>query len=201
VDDRWIVVPECGARKHGPSCPPACWARATHYTDRAAIWVKAYVDLLNRDEYLDLTAHRRAVLHGIWLLYAMNGRRLAHDTRTLSRRLGLKVTTADLEALNQAGWITTSASTPLATREHEASLEVEVEEKKDSSTSGIEPRARGVSGSTKNARCPKCDLAFASEQRVLEHLDNVHWGDDDEPPSPSARDALSQIFGRQSEAA
>jgi len=68
-------------------------------------WIKNYTALLSDDNYLDLTPSRRAILHGLWLEYARSGRELRENTRSLSRRLQLKVTTRDLEALNHAGFI------------------------------------------------------------------------------------------------
>lgn len=90
------------------------WDRFQHYRDRTPPWIKNYVDLLANDDYLNLSGHRRSILHGLWLEYAMSHRRLRHDTATISSRLHLRVTVADLETLKQAGFIEVSASTPLA---------------------------------------------------------------------------------------
>src|SRR5262245_31618718 len=75
-------------------------------------WIKNETKLLSSPDYVDLSGHRRAVLHGIWLEYARSLRRLPDDTATLSRRLGLRVARADLEALSDAGFIEFSASRP-----------------------------------------------------------------------------------------
>lgn len=73
---------------------------------RAPSWIRVYTDLHSNADYLNLSGHRRAVLHGIWIEHARSRQNLPHDTRTLTRRLDLKVTTSDLIALEQAGFIT-----------------------------------------------------------------------------------------------
>lgn len=73
-------------------------------------WIKVYTRLLHDDNYLTLTGHRRAVLHGLWLEYATSRRELPDNTLMISRRLALKVTRRDLEALNHAGFIRIHAS-------------------------------------------------------------------------------------------
>lgn len=99
----------------------AGWDRFQHYKDRWPPWIKNYTELLADDDYLSLSGHRRSILHGLWLAYAMSHGRLTDDTASLSRRLSLRVTTADLEALNHAGFIHFSASTALAERSNGAS--------------------------------------------------------------------------------
>jgi hypothetical protein len=68
-------------------------------------WIKVYTRLLSEDDFLDLTEHRRLLLLELWLEYARTRARLRLDTRSISRRLHMRVTTADLDALNQAGYI------------------------------------------------------------------------------------------------
>jgi hypothetical protein len=99
-DERWIVVRN--------------WERFQHYGDRSPLWIKNYVALLTDDDYLALPEGARAVLHGLWLAYASSDGRLRLDTRSLSRRLALRVTTAQLKRLNDAGFIAVVASKPLA---------------------------------------------------------------------------------------
>jgi hypothetical protein len=92
VSERFIVIPK--------------WDELQHYkdVDRPA-WIKNYAKLLHDRRYLDLTGDQSAILHGLWLEYASSGRRLPLDTRSLTRRLNLRVTSAQLEALNHAGFI------------------------------------------------------------------------------------------------
>lgn len=101
------------------------WDKFQHYRVRRPVWIKNYVDLLRRDEYLGLTGHRRAILHGLWMEYATCDARLTLDTRSLSRRLQLRVTMSDMEALNHAGFVLFLASNPLASRSESASAEKE----------------------------------------------------------------------------
>lgn len=92
-----------------------------HYKERDPIWIKNYTRLLNKDEYLALSSHRRGILHGLWMAYATSNRRLRGDTRSLSQRLQIKVSTSDLESLNHAGFIEFLASNVLADRLQAAS--------------------------------------------------------------------------------
>lgn len=97
------------------------WDRFQHYKDRNPPWIKNYTELLADDGYLGLSGNRRAILHGLWLAYAMSHGRLADNSLSLSRRLSVKVTRRDLEALSHAGFIRLVASTPLANRSTDAS--------------------------------------------------------------------------------
>src|SRR5262245_50630060 len=103
-NQQWIVVTDWDRFQH----PDA--ARST-----ALPWVKTYTELLSNDEYLNLPAGTRAVLHGLWLEYARSRCRLRLDTASLRRRLNLRVTKQQLEALNDAGFIHFSASKPAST--------------------------------------------------------------------------------------
>jgi hypothetical protein len=111
-DELWIVVRN--------------WRRFQHYENRDPPWIKNYLALLHDHGYLNLTGHQRAVLHGIWLEYASARCQLAANTASLTRRLGLRVSSATLEALNDAGFIAIVASKPLAlTRSQETETDVE----------------------------------------------------------------------------
>ena len=96
----WIVIPH--------------WDDFQHYRDRDPIWIKNHRSQLAKDEYRDLSFHLRGILHGLRLSYAASNRQLRVSTVALTRRLGQRVTTRDLEALNHAGFITFAASKPLA---------------------------------------------------------------------------------------
>lgn len=92
------------------------WWEFQHYTDRNPPWIKCYLELLANDAYTNLSGHRRAILHGTWMEYASSRQQLPGDTRTLTRRLSLKVSTADLNALVQAGFLGLLDSKTLAKR-------------------------------------------------------------------------------------
>ena len=134
----WIVVPG--------------WEKFQHYRDRNPVWIKTYIDLLDRDDYLDLTPGCRAVLHGVWLLTAR--RRGVVRASSLPRALNMRVTSLQLERLNEAGWVELSASKPLALARARA-LAVETETEIDipltpqsgvrsKRAAGINPRAQGT---------------------------------------------------------
>lgn len=114
------------------------WRRFQHYdpAKRVPPWIKNNTDLMANDAYLSLTEHRALMLHRLWLEYASSRCELSDDTLRLSRRLGMKVTTLDLDALNHAGFIDIVASAVLAEGYHPASarahdVEVETEKEKD----------------------------------------------------------------------
>jgi hypothetical protein len=149
----WIVIPK--------------WDEFQHYKDRAPKWIKTYVELMSDAAYLELSGHQRAVLHGLWLEYASARCRLAVDTGSLTRRLNLRVTRRTLERLNQAGFITFSASEPLAMRSKIASPDRRREEtpKPPSGTASKGPFICGVNG---------CTVTHPTEKRIAEHRENVH---------------------------
>lgn len=119
-DDLYIYIPNWSGPKG-----------FQHYKDRDPKWIKNYTRLLSHDAYADLTFHQRGILHGLWMEYARSTRQLRGSTLTLTRRLGQRVTTRDLEALNQAGFIRLVASSALAELYGNACLEVETEKEEE----------------------------------------------------------------------
>lgn len=111
--ERWIEVVDWDRHQHRDM------ARTT-----VPPWIKVATRLLSDDAYLELSPNRRAMLLGLWLEYARTRRALRENTASISRRLAQRVTSADLEALNRAGFIVFSASNPAS---KSAGLEVEVE--------------------------------------------------------------------------
>jgi len=114
------------------------WRRFQHYdpAKRTPPWIKNYTELMADDDYLGLSEHRALVLHRLWLEYASSRCRLRLDTRSLSRRLGLRVTSADMKALCDAGFLAIVASKALAEGYHDASprahdVETETETEED----------------------------------------------------------------------
>lgn len=101
MSDGWIVIPG--------------WAKFQHYPDtRGIVWVKDYLDQLDRDEYLELTFAERGLLLDLRKLYARRRGLVRSDTKTLSRALTKRVTQHQLDSLNHAGFIEIVASRPLA---------------------------------------------------------------------------------------
>lgn len=88
------------------------WEKFQHYRDRDPIWIKNYLDQLDRDEYLDLSLATRGLLQDLRLLTARRRGRVRLDTAKISRALGVRVTLAQLEALRDAGFVAFSASDP-----------------------------------------------------------------------------------------
>lgn len=109
-DDKWIVIRN--------------WDKFQHYSDRKPIWIKNYLDLLHDHNYVQLSETQRAVLHGLWLLYASTNAQQPLNSTLISRAFGLKkVSRRTLDALNHAGFIEYSASPVLAHCYQVASLE------------------------------------------------------------------------------
>jgi hypothetical protein len=112
------------------------WRRFQHYDPekRQPPWIKMYTELMSDEAWITLSGHDRSVLACLWLEYASSRCRLRADTRSLTRQLNLRVTSATLERLNQAGWIDIVASKTLAEgyhpaspRAHDVEVETEVE--------------------------------------------------------------------------
>lgn len=146
------------------------WDHFQHYKDRWPPWIKNYTELLANDDYLALTGHRRAILHGLWLAYAMSHGRLAHDTLSISRRLSLRVTTADLEALNHAGFIRFVASTSLAPHAlARGREETETEEQQHQGSNGSSKERRTSSAPNYETTNPGDDVdhLFTNEKNLL----------------------------------
>jgi hypothetical protein len=100
------------------------WRRFQHYdpAKRQPPWIKAYLELLDDEDYLALAPGARSLLHGIWLMYASSRCQVRFDARSISARLRLRVTTSQLVSLSDAGWIAEVASKTLAVGYHDASV-------------------------------------------------------------------------------
>lgn len=105
MSERYIVIPR--------------WEDFQHYRDRDPIWIKIYTRLQSDEGFRGLTFHQRGVLVSLWIEYARSGRQIRDNTATLTRQLGHRVLRRDIEALTYAGFITFSASAPLAQRREE----------------------------------------------------------------------------------
>lgn len=109
--DGWIVIPN--------------WDKFQHYRDRRPLWVKLYVDLLDRDAWTSLRHSDQGILVNLWALYALVDGQLT--VRTAANRIGFDSRTPHLERLRDAGFIDILASKPLAIRYQVSSLETETE--------------------------------------------------------------------------
>lgn len=106
-------------------------------------WLMNHTRQLDDDRYLDLTAAERGLLHDLRLEFARTRLDLRSDTTRLSRRLGYKVYTSQLQRLNDAGFITICSRTVLEQFRNAfwngSSLEVEVEEEEPSLPPNVLP--------------------------------------------------------------
>lgn len=102
TDQLWIDVPS--------------WDRFQHYSDRQPPWIKLYLELLDKPEWLTLTPTAKSLLVTIWLLRA----RLKGPVEVVILRLYTPIEsrtrhfTVALKQLNGAGFIALSASAVLA---------------------------------------------------------------------------------------
>jgi hypothetical protein len=167
------------------------------------VWVKSYTRWLSDDGYLSLSGNQRAILHGLHLEYARSGSELRLDTRSISSRLGLRVTTKDLHSLKTQGFIEirqVSGKTlssleekreelPLTPHSGEPSQATKttrqcarcgdrVEPNKRCTTCGATPRQAGTNPRTLAAPepvvCPVCRITKKTQALLDDHLELVH---------------------------
>lgn len=77
------------------------WPKFQHYRDRRPVWIKLYVELHAKWEWMSLPDHTKAHLSGLWLLVAQIGNRLPWDPQFLSQKIGatVPITHEELELL------------------------------------------------------------------------------------------------------
>jgi len=115
--DDWITVPN--------------WDRFQHYHDRVPPWIKLYLELLDKREFESISDSAKGLLLIVWLLFARHrGPFQRHKLATYVRDAR---TLRQLESLNHAGFVTLSASKPLA-------LEKRREEKKRKQPASTQPK-------------------------------------------------------------
>lgn len=129
ADELWIV--------------PLNWSKFQHYSDRTPPWIKLYLELLDKPEWLDLAPTAKAQLTTVWLLRA----RTQGPVSVVILRLYMPVESATrhfrvgLEQLNHAGFIAMFASKALA-------LEKIREEARARAHTRERPRAREKAATT-----------------------------------------------------
>lgn len=96
--DLWIVVPN--------------WDKFQHYSDRTPPWIKLYLELEHKPEWLALNDTARGLLVRIWVAFAAS-RGVLHLS-LVQKQDWSRYHAGHLESLNHAGFIVLSASKPLA---------------------------------------------------------------------------------------
>jgi hypothetical protein len=122
---------------------PKNWATFQHYKDRSPAWIKLHRSILDDYEFSCLPVASRALAPLLWLLASEyeDGKIDASEEKLAFRfRLSLKELKCALKPLIDGGFFV-SASTPLAERKHDASLEKE-REKQEQKERERETRAR-----------------------------------------------------------
>jgi hypothetical protein len=148
-----------------------------HYRDRDPIWIKTYTRLLSDDAYLSLSGHRRAVLHGLWLEYAMSGCKLRLDVKLIGRRLGLVVKMADLEAIKTQGFIRFAlapCSTDASTEKRREEPPISPAGETPTTTTRDRTTRREPPPPTQTLTCPVCRITKKTQQLLDDHLELVH---------------------------
>lgn len=120
-DDQWIVVLN--------------WDKFQHYKDRDPAWIKLYTSLLHNADYVSLSPTCRALLTGLWQLYAVSHCQLR--VSDCARALRMTCRAEHLKRLSDAGFIELRASRPLA-------LARSREEEKKEEKKRAPARARGA---------------------------------------------------------
>jgi len=141
-----------------------------------AAWIKLYVDLLDNPEYIDLSPHDRAVLHGLHMLTARTGQgRVSARPTHVQHALNIRACHVHrtLQRLSDAGFIEVRASRAQAVRKHYASPEVEgsKEPQKEKKNAHARDSAEGVAASAQNGHQNSSDdeqpLTKEEAQRLL----------------------------------
>lgn len=144
--ERWIVVNR--------------WEEFQHYRDRRPTWVKVYTRLLHDHDYLALSAAARGFLQGLWIMYAETSGQLTYDdlrstvARSDADRRSFK---RSIESLSDAGFITVSASRPLAISYQTAISETETDTDKEQQQRA-RARARRLREPVASAAASESDL-------------------------------------------
>ena len=152
MTDQWVVIPK--------------WDEFQHYKNRDPAWIKLHRTLAADPEWQQLSGHDRAVLVGLWLEYASSNCRVRLDTRSITRRLALRVTMQTLERLNHAGFIQFAASKPLAQCYGRGR-----EEKETPTPSEITPRT-AANGTART--CPICTVSIVAPTTLADHMHLQH---------------------------
>lgn len=130
------------------------WDEFQHYRDRRPTWIKLYLDLLDNEDFLDLTLAQRGVLVGIWMVVGRTGNGRLHASSKSLRRAIQPPSKGDaaaigrtIERLIQAGFIEVRASKAVSNRYQPASPDLREEKEKEeraraSSANGAAPRAQ-----------------------------------------------------------
>lgn len=92
-------------------------------------WIKLYPQLLRDHDFVSLPEREQLLLLKLFMLFASTRGLVPKSTRTLSHWLGQRVVIANIERLNEAGWINVCSRTVLEQRRsafwNSSSLEVD----------------------------------------------------------------------------
>ena len=103
------------------------WEKFQHYQDRDAPWIKLYVRLNSDDDWLSMSTALRGVLTTIWLEYARSDGQLR--VGRVMELCGKSARSAHIDSLVRLGFVTVSASKPLALARSREKKVLETEKK------------------------------------------------------------------------
>ncbi|HKQ00512.1 MAG TPA: hypothetical protein VJ735_09300, partial [Actinomycetes bacterium] len=83
------------------------WPKFQHYRDRRPVWIKVYLSLHEKWEWMSLPDATKSHLVGIWLLVAQVGNRVPWDPRFLGAKIGATepITDDELQLLCDRGFL------------------------------------------------------------------------------------------------
>lgn len=151
------------------------WEDFQHYPprrDRGPAWIKSYSAQLDDERYWRLSNRQRALLHDLRHMFATMRARLPHDRRMIEARRQAETRHADLQALNQAGFIIVCSRQELdqrldnlyASRVPAHSQEEEVEKE-------VHKESRAVTEANYDSNSPRIDheqVQELSPERILD---------------------------------
>lgn len=107
-------------------------------------WVKLEPSLLDHDDFNALPAGTQLVFLKLLMLFARARLVLASDPRRLSRQLGVRVTSQQLESLNHAGFIEFCSRTVLEHRRAMFWNRSNLEKRREEQTEGVDVGPNGA---------------------------------------------------------
>ena len=75
------------------------WDKFQHYRDGARSGSRTTLDLSHNSDYLALTGLQRALLYGLWMIYAASDDSSRSRSTSVNRWLGLRDNSPDFKAL------------------------------------------------------------------------------------------------------
>lgn len=151
------------------------WDKYQHYksdkSQRRVVWVKLYTSMLRDTELRRLELSTRLLYDQLLLLAAEYENAIPNDFEEISyaTKIPLALVEQGVADLMEGQWISGVERKPPASKMLASRYQA------DSSTLAQSKRkSKRKSDATPSAFCPVCDLGFLTNQRLSEHLSDVH---------------------------